>query len=296
MSTEKATDTAVQRALKRRKELQEQVKRSMSELEKIENFLNMYRHLTSESEDANKGDVLPPVLITTKAGYGKSQNIFEMLVRDVLLEAGHPMHSSEIIEAFRKRGHPIGGNETRTAWNRLWKAKDSGFLVNLPRHGYWLANEPLPDGALTKERPKRKHRPAGKSQRSEWQGKRIGRKRLLSTADVQRAEAMFLAGKSQVEVAAELGGIAPATLQNYFPGGLTALRKRVAETPAQMLNEMQARAEHERIRREIDKHRQRYFEKDTPTISDAEYDALRRRKHEIENRFPDLQSGHEKSS
>jgi DNA ligase (NAD+) len=44
----------------------------------------------------------------------------------------------------------------------------------------------------------------------------------------------------------------------------------------------------ERLRREIEKHDYRYHVLDDPTVSDAEYDALMRRLHEIEVQFPDL--------
>ena len=49
-----------------------------------------------------------------------------------------------------------------------------------------------------------------------------------------------------------------------------------------------ARAEHERLAREIGEHDLRYHQQDAPVISDAEYDALRRRLEEIEKAFPDL--------
>jgi DNA ligase (NAD+) len=54
------------------------------------------------------------------------------------------------------------------------------------------------------------------------------------------------------------------------------------------LTEAQARAELERLAAEIAAHDRRYYQEDAPTVSDAEYDALRRRNEEIEARFPDL--------
>src|SRR5207342_2468778 len=41
---------------------------------------------------------------------------------------------------------------------------------------------------------------------------------------------------------------------------------------------------------EIKAHDERYYQKDAPTVSDAEYDALRRRYNAIEARFPDLRT------
>jgi DNA ligase (NAD+) len=54
------------------------------------------------------------------------------------------------------------------------------------------------------------------------------------------------------------------------------------------LTEAQAKAELKRLATEIAGHDKRYHQEDAPTITDAEYDALRRRNAAIEARFPDL--------
>jgi len=54
------------------------------------------------------------------------------------------------------------------------------------------------------------------------------------------------------------------------------------------LSEAQAQAELKRLAGAIAAHDKRYYQQDAPTISDAEYDALRQRNAEIEARFPDL--------
>jgi DNA ligase (NAD+) len=56
------------------------------------------------------------------------------------------------------------------------------------------------------------------------------------------------------------------------------------------LTEKQAKAEYARLQTEIAGHDRRYYQDDAPTVSDAEYDALRRRYNEIEARFPDLRT------
>ncbi|MCC2689482.1 MAG: ligA, partial [Rhizobiaceae bacterium] len=55
-----------------------------------------------------------------------------------------------------------------------------------------------------------------------------------------------------------------------------------------VLSEAEAAEELARLWREIAEHDRRYHGEDAPTISDAEYDALRRRNAEIEARFPEL--------
>ena len=54
------------------------------------------------------------------------------------------------------------------------------------------------------------------------------------------------------------------------------------------LTEAQAKAELKRLASEITAHDKRYYQQDAPTVTDAEYDALRRRNAAIEARFPEL--------
>ncbi|MGE3145662.1 MAG: NAD-dependent DNA ligase LigA [Pseudorhodoplanes sp.] len=60
------------------------------------------------------------------------------------------------------------------------------------------------------------------------------------------------------------------------------------KTSVSKLTEEQAKAELDRLARELAAHDRRYYQDDAPTVSDAEYDALRRRNNEIEARFPEL--------
>jgi len=61
-----------------------------------------------------------------------------------------------------------------------------------------------------------------------------------------------------------------------------------SKVPVVDLTEAQAEAEIERLAAEIGAHDRRYYQEDAPTVSDAAYDALRRRNEEIEARFPAL--------
>ena len=61
-----------------------------------------------------------------------------------------------------------------------------------------------------------------------------------------------------------------------------------AAPPPSELSLEDARKEHERLGREIAEHDKRYFHNDAPTISDAEYDALRRRYDALEAAHPKL--------
>ena len=67
-------------------------------------------------------------------------------------------------------------------------------------------------------------------------------------------------------------------------------RRQKSETPVDDLSEKQAKAEHAKLEAEIGGHDRRYYQDDAPTVSDAEYDALRKRYTAIEARFPDLRT------
>ncbi len=64
--------------------------------------------------------------------------------------------------------------------------------------------------------------------------------------------------------------------------------KNTSKASVDELTEKQAKAEHARLAAELAEHDRRYYQDDAPTVSDAEYDELRRRYGAIEVRFPQL--------
>jgi DNA ligase (NAD+) len=67
-------------------------------------------------------------------------------------------------------------------------------------------------------------------------------------------------------------------------------RHEKSEIPVDALTEKQAKADHARLQAQIAEHDRRYYQEDAPTVSDAAYDALRRRYNAIEARFPQLRT------
>ena len=66
-----------------------------------------------------------------------------------------------------------------------------------------------------------------------------------------------------------------------------------AEPAAKSVDELspeEAAAELTRLARDIAEHDRRYYQQDAPTVTDAEYDALRKRYNDIEAKFPDLRT------
>jgi DNA ligase (NAD+) len=57
------------------------------------------------------------------------------------------------------------------------------------------------------------------------------------------------------------------------------------------LTKAQAKVEHKRLALELEAHDRRYYQDDAPSVTDAEYDALRQRFNTIEARFPELVTG-----
>ncbi len=68
-------------------------------------------------------------------------------------------------------------------------------------------------------------------------------------------------------------------------------RTKAAAPDIAKLTKPKAKVELMRLRLEIEGHDKAYYQDDAPKISDADYDALRRRLEAIEARFPDLVSG-----
>src|SRR3954470_11847299 len=67
-----------------------------------------------------------------------------------------------------------------------------------------------------------------------------------------------------------------------------ATRQAARDLPPEELTIDQARREHKRLAAEIAEHDRRYHQEDAPVITDAEYDALRRRYDALKAAFPDL--------
>jgi DNA ligase (NAD+) len=66
--------------------------------------------------------------------------------------------------------------------------------------------------------------------------------------------------------------------------------------PLDQITAEEARAEHGRLVAELAEHDRRYHQEDAPTISDAAYDALRRRCNELEKAFPELRNAASRSA
>ena len=67
-----------------------------------------------------------------------------------------------------------------------------------------------------------------------------------------------------------------------------AAKPKKAPIDVAKLTKAQAKVEQMRLTLEIEAHDKRYYQEDAPSVSDAEYDALRQRLNAIEEKFPEL--------
>src|SRR6059058_4947878 len=71
---------------------------------------------------------------------------------------------------------------------------------------------------------------------------------------------------------------------------MMAKSKKTPPTDVAKLTKAQAKVEHMRLALEFEGHDKRYYQEDAPSVTDAEYDALRQRVNAIERRFPEFVS------
>jgi hypothetical protein len=226
MASDKTSDPALTRALAKRQELQDTIRVSIKELEKVETFLRMYREWSTGSTKGGLEQMEGSGKGLGKAGAGLAQPLFETLVCDVLRERAEPLQSQEVLEEFHKRGHPLGGaNEMKQMWNRLWHAKVNGVLVHFPKPGYWLADEPIPESASARKQAENDAERVSRGEPARKIGRRPpGKKKYLwDDNQIQAAKRMALEGKTAREICAGLGGISVASFYAQFPGGITAI-------------------------------------------------------------------------
>ena len=69
---------------------------------------------------------------------------------------------------------------------------------------------------------------------------------------------------------------------------MIAKSRKVTPPDVATLTKAQAKVELKRLALEIESHDKHYYQDDAPKISDADYDALRKRANAIEARFPEL--------
>jgi DNA ligase (NAD+) len=77
-------------------------------------------------------------------------------------------------------------------------------------------------------------------------------------------------------------------MTNYNAVMIAKSAKTKSPPDVATLSKAQARVEHKRLALELERHDRLYYQEDAPKVSDAEYDALRKRFNAVEARFPEF--------
>lgn len=117
------------------------------ELEKIDNFLDLYRELTGTEAERSEasvasGDIEAPKSHGRKrtTGTAKPSDVGPM-ARRILLDHGKPMTRSELLNALEERDVVLAGDDkAKYLGTILWRMREA--FVNLDGHGYWPKDQP----------------------------------------------------------------------------------------------------------------------------------------------------------
>jgi hypothetical protein len=134
-------DSALSNALKRKKELEE-------ELEKVNQFIDMYpRFAGTESESPDSSSHMPRKRIERvrlrrriRTRPGEFVRIIEAILKDVR----RPLPRGQLVAEIEKREHaiPTAGDKAQYLATILWRNK--GHFENIEGRGYWLKGHPVP--------------------------------------------------------------------------------------------------------------------------------------------------------
>jgi HEPN domain-containing protein len=295
MALDDQKQSALDRALLERKELIQTIKSATEKLEKVEQFLAMYRQFAT-------GDILnteKESLVRKHVGVTlhHAQAQFESILKALLLEYGRPMENPEIIEVLTERGlAPNSNSIQKHMYNKLWKAKKNRVVDHYPGKGYWVSSEPLSEeaGKLAEQVRLQRFRkqnevqraPRGQRKPRPWEGRNPTRQRQLTDEQLAIAEDWYLAGEmTRAEIAKQLGGVSLATLGYYFQGGAEGIRARRNMAP-DILPKKEAVREAVRLRVLLAQRGKRSGQ--SSLLSDLDYESARDRLAAIERRFPEL--------
>jgi hypothetical protein len=241
LQRKKELQDAVKVAMEKIANVEAEIKALMKELERVDIFIKEFGRFSG------RGSPVATHEITTLsvAGHGNAQELFEQRARAAILDLGRPIDTGEMVDVFRKRGYPIGGNnEWKTASNRLWKAKSQGRFLHTVGVGYWPADLPYPDAdalaTAPPKPPKAKRGEAVPGRAHRATGRPMGRLRRLSDEQLQRIYELARTGMSASKIGMEMGGLSPSSIYNYIGMGVSniAYRKKtnLPEPPPDLRN------------------------------------------------------------
>jgi hypothetical protein len=144
-------DQALANALKRRHELEK-------ELKKLDQFIHMYHELAGTNREesdtealyhqlpADLGDGFQKAVTGWIRPRGRPAD-FAQIMETVLKDVGHPLQRGQLVEEIEKRGHSIPSTDKpRYLGTILWR--NSQRFESIDGRGYWLKGVRVPEPEL----------------------------------------------------------------------------------------------------------------------------------------------------
>jgi hypothetical protein len=139
-------DQALANALKRRKELED-------ELRRLNQFIHMYHELAGTSGIGEIMDAeIPAGNVVAEEGGNRLSGLirprgrpadFAQIIETVLKEVGRPLQRGQLVEEVEKRGHMIpSADKPRYLGTIIWRNNET--FASIEGRGYWLVGVPVP--------------------------------------------------------------------------------------------------------------------------------------------------------
>lgn len=142
------SEDVIAKALRRREEL-------VAELRRLDDFLELYAELSASSLDellstvqahfASKAKLAVESVPSRRRAeaaeandpsIGMPQREFTDLAKELLISAGRPLGSHQLLTRFQEAGRHVGGTEElRNLTTKLWRARPE--IIKVPGAGYW---------------------------------------------------------------------------------------------------------------------------------------------------------------
>jgi hypothetical protein len=145
------SDEIIRRLLKRREA-------ALRELERVDELINLYQEVKKgedDDEDAEPDlqDLFRSLAVENVRPH-KRRRVFRVgtghkvrprdvgpIARKLMLDSGHPMTRTELLEALKESGVQLAGSdEARYLGTIMWRLRDE--FINIEGHGYWPRDIP----------------------------------------------------------------------------------------------------------------------------------------------------------
>ena len=133
------SDKAYDNALKRKQELQK-------ELKEVEDFLRLYKQFAGGQSEQQPGPQRPRVDskgAVSDAYVNPSREEVGEYAKELMLKTGRPQVRGAIVDYLREVGRPLKVKDpSQSVGTVMWRLRDK--FINVEGHGYWPTDIDLP--------------------------------------------------------------------------------------------------------------------------------------------------------